>query len=526
MSRSVSIAVTLLAGLILCSAFKGSEFRDLDDWPMYGRNLQHTFSNPDSRVTPNNVALLQLAWVFPTGDAVSASPAVVDGVLYTGSWDGYFYAIDSRSGQLRWKFRLDCQLSVVPIPEICGGPPPGTPDPRRFVTPGGIVTASPAYSDGKLYFAGGKTLYAVKASDGTLLWKRVICGQPEQKDCAADPNDPTQILASPAVFDGKIFVGIDTGGVIFGVPYRGGFAAFDANTGKPIWRFEVDPRLDAKGRVIGVHNRGCGNVWSSPALDPRRRLIFFGTADCEEQPLPPYHGSVLALDTDTGHIRWVFRPRESDPNGCDFDFGASPNLMELADKAYVGIGGKDGTYYVLDRLTGRPSWATRVVYGGGIGGFFGAAAFDGHRLFSATGFGDGNVTTQTGLCDPNYHDPANPNVVDTFIQNPSMHALDAVTGAILWEESDNQSLGATALADRVVFSGFMGTSPSDLPAIKAYDARGHAGRNRLRFVFPTEVNGRPGMVNSAVVPVGRMVFFGSGNFFDGSGSGIHALTLP
>jgi len=524
MRQSVHIAGMLAIGLILCSAVKGNELREFDDWPMYGRNLQHTFTNPDSLITAKNVSRLQPAWVFPTGDAVSASPAVVDGVVYTGSWDGYFYAIDARSGQLRWKFRLDCQMTVVPIPEVCGGPSPG-PDPLRFTTPGGIVTASPALSEGTLYFAGGKTVYALKASDGTLLWKRIICGRPEENDCASDANDPTQVLSSPSVFDGKIFFGADTGGVAFNIPYRGGFVALDTKTGNLIWRFEVDRRLDGKGHVDGVQNRGCGNVWSSPAIDPRLRLVFFGTADCEEQPLPPYHGSVLALDTETGHIRWIFRPRESDPNKCDFDFGASPNLIEVYDKKYVGIGGKDGTYYLLDRLTGQQSWATRVVFGGGVGGFFGGAAFDGHRIFSATGFGDGNVNTQTGLCNPHYSDPANPHIVDSFVQEPSMHALD-VAGSILWEENNNQSFGATTLAGRVVFSGFTGLSETDLPAIKAYDARGRAQGSRLLFVYPTQVSGQPGMVDSAIVPVGRMVFFGSGNFFDGSGSGIHALTLP
>jgi outer membrane protein assembly factor BamB len=524
MRQSVCIRVMLVIGLMLCSAVNSAESRELDDWPMYGRNLEHTFNNPDSLITPKNVSRLQPAWVFPTGDAVTASPAVVDGVVYTGSWDGYFYAIDARSGQLRWKFLLDCQLTVVPIPEVCLGPPPG-PDVGRLTTPGGIVTASPAVSEGKLYFAGGKTVYALKASDGTLLWKRVICGRPEEKDCASDANDPTQVLSSPAVFDGKIFFGADTGGVAFEIPYRGGFVALDAKTGKVVWRFEVDRRLDRNGHIDGVQNRGCGNVWSSPAIDPRLRLVFFGTADCEEQPLPPYHGSVLALDADTGRIRWVFRPRESDPKKCDFDFGASPNLIKVSNKNYVGIGGKDGTYYLLDRLTGQQSWATRVVFGGGIGGFFGAAAFDGRRIFSATGFGDGNVLTQSGQCDPDYSDPHS-EIVDSFIQEPSMHALDATKGTILWEEETNQSLGATTLADRVVFSGFTGLPPSVLPAIKAYDARNHAQGGRLLFTYPTEVDHRPGMVNSAIVPVGGMVFFGSGNFFDGSGSGIHALTLP
>jgi hypothetical protein len=54
----------------------------------------------------------------------------------------------------------------------------------------------------------------------------------------------------------------------------------------------------------------------------------------------------------------------------------------MSDKSSVGIGGKDGTYYLLDRRTGQLRWATRVVFGGGAGGFFGGAAFDGHHIFS------------------------------------------------------------------------------------------------------------------------------------------------
>jgi outer membrane protein assembly factor BamB len=323
-----------------------------------------------------------------------------------------------------------------------------------------------------------------------------------------------------------VFVGISTGGVAFGIPYRGGFVAVDAASGEPVWRFEVDPLLDAAGHPIGAQNRGCGNVWSSPAIDTEQRLVFFGTSDCQEQPLPPYHGSVLALDADTGSPRWVFRPRESDPNRCDFDFGASPNVLSDGWRTYVGIGGKDGTYYLLDSLSGGKVWATRVVFGGDVGGFFGGAAFDGRHVFSATGFGDGNVNTQSGLCDPNYRDPANPNVVDTFVQDPSMHALDIATGEVLWEENSNQSFGATTLADGVVLSGFLGLSVSNLPALKAYAADKAKTGSQLLAVFPSQVNGVPGMVNSAAVPVGRMVFFGSGNFFDGAGSGVHAYKLP
>ena len=139
------------------------------DWPTYGHDAQHSF-NGVTTLNSTSAPTLTRAWFFPTGDAVTANPTVVADSVYVGSWDGYFYAIDARSGQLRWKFRLDCQLTVVPIPEVCRGPSPG-PDASRFTTPGGIVTASPVVSKGKVYFAGGKTVYALKASDGTLLWK-------------------------------------------------------------------------------------------------------------------------------------------------------------------------------------------------------------------------------------------------------------------------------------------------------------------------------------------------------------------
>src|ERR1700749_753450 len=64
------------------------------NWPMYGRNLSHSFSNGASKINPGNVAKLRPLWQFATADAVSASPTVVNSVLYVGSWDGFFYALD------------------------------------------------------------------------------------------------------------------------------------------------------------------------------------------------------------------------------------------------------------------------------------------------------------------------------------------------------------------------------------------------------------------------------------------------
>jgi outer membrane protein assembly factor BamB len=251
----VSLAIVAICSLFGAVSARGETWSD-DNWPLYGRDLSHTFSNSNSKINPRNVSSLVPAWTFPTGDAVTASPAVVDGVVYVGSWDGYFYAIDAATGNQKWKVQLDCQASVVPLPQVCGGPGPGTADPGRFRTPGGIATSSAAVVGDRVFFGGGRTLYSVAAEDGRIVWKRVICGNPEDKDCASDQKDPLQILSSPAVSDGKIFVGVSTGGVEFGIPYRGGFLAFDAQSGEQIWRFEVDPAVDTQAHTIGGQTVG------------------------------------------------------------------------------------------------------------------------------------------------------------------------------------------------------------------------------------------------------------------------------
>ena len=133
MKRQMALAVL---SLITSTAAVRGETWPYEDWPMYGKDLSHTFSNPITQINRGNVGSLMPAWTVPTGDAVSASPAVVDGVVYVGSWDGFFYAIDATTGQLRWKVQLDCQPSVVPVPQVCGGPAPGTATPSRFQTPG------------------------------------------------------------------------------------------------------------------------------------------------------------------------------------------------------------------------------------------------------------------------------------------------------------------------------------------------------------------------------------------------------
>ena len=208
--------LSVFVGIWLCFiVFTGQPHADNyirqndNNWPMYGRNLAHTFSNDKSLINPGNVASLTEKWFFPTGDAVSASPTVVGGVIYVGAWDGYFYAIDANSGTLRWKFQVDCQNIIIPIPPQCLAP--GQSPPARFFTNGGLITSTAAVMHGQVIFAAGKTVYNLNARDGSLRWKHVICGNPEAPHCSTDVNDPTQIFSSPAVSNDLIYLGHTAG---------------------------------------------------------------------------------------------------------------------------------------------------------------------------------------------------------------------------------------------------------------------------------------------------------------------------
>jgi polyvinyl alcohol dehydrogenase (cytochrome) len=467
-----------------------------DDWPMYGSDLHHTFARTDSQITAANAASLQPLWSFPTDDAVSASPTIVGGVVYVGGWDGYFYALDARTGALRWRFAVDCQNTIAPVPPRCLGPDEIPPE--RFDTDGGLITSSAAVVDGVVYFAGGRTVYALDADDGSLLWKRVTCGNPDAADCESDANDPTRVFSSPIVIDNKILLGRSVDGA---VGYRGGIMALRTRDGSTAWSFEVDPITDSHGRVIGGYNRGYGNVWSSAAIDERGRIAVFGVADCQNDANPPYNESVLALSVDSGQVRWDFRPRTSDV--CDFDFGATANVLDIAGERVFGVGGKDGTYYALRSRDGASVWSTNVVFGGNAGGFIGSTAFDGQRIYGATALGD-----FTG-CKPD--DPR-----DQPIQDPSFHAF-GLDGSVAWEGFNAYSFGATTAASGVVFSGFIGLSADDPPALRVYDA----GTGATVAELP-----QPGAVNSSATVTARAVYFGTGNSFDGAGGGVQAYALP
>jgi outer membrane protein assembly factor BamB len=435
-------------------------------WPAYaGGPLRQFVNRKEKKLSPKKVAQLRERWRFRTGAIVTASPSVAavevpdEGrvqVVYFTSWDNNVYAVRLSDGSKLWHFTADVQ--------------PGA----QFPAASSPVVERVGERD--LAIVGlGEVLYALDAVSGEEVWRFTagtgcVDGLGEPPGLCAFDGERNQIESSPIVADGKVFFGMDVNDVPLG---KGGFYAVDADDGRLAWFFDLESAATCTPqageeirRFDGYHSEvelglpagflarpgcdfdrtptGCGNVWSSPAVDGERGLVFFGSSNCDTDddagtsvpppPMPPHDCALTALRFD-GTPAWRWRPREVDND--DLAFGATPNLFTLKlgkrKVDVVGIGGKDGSYYVIDRdgvneLTGQgfdpndalalPYWHENLVPGGIQGGVIGTPAVDekARRVY---------VATAQGQADP----PAPP-------QTPTLHALDLDTGDVVWQTGE------------------------------------------------------------------------------------------
>ncbi len=473
----------------------------IEPWPTLAGGPARTFFNPDETfLTPDTVGDLVEKWRFDTEAVNTASPAVatVDlpgvgekKVVFASSWDGNFYALDFDDGSEIWRFAWEDQ--------------PGASFPGA---------ASPTITDigdrRVALMAAGENLYAIDAATGEEVWR--FSGGTGCRDavtgefpglCGFD-GERNQIESTPLVTGGTAYFGMDINDVATG---KGGFFAVDIADGTMAWYFDTEtgatcrpyPGDDVRAYdgyhstvELGLpadffatrpgcdHDRsvtGCGNVWSSAAHDPVRSLLYFGSSNCDtdDDPttpapgpdMPAFDEALVALHLD-GTPAWRWRPREVDPD--DLAFGGVPNLFSIdvdgTPTDVVGIGNKDGTYYVLDRdgvneATGLawddpaprdlPYWETNVVAGGPAGGIIATASVDqaARRVYFSTAPG---------------FEPDDP-------QRPTVHALDIDTGAVVWQNTETDfsggdaSFGSTSAVPGVVIVGSVIT-----PHLRMYDA--------------------------------------------------------
>jgi polyvinyl alcohol dehydrogenase (cytochrome) len=224
-------------------------------------------------------------------------------------------------------------------------------------------------------------------------------------------------------------------------------------------------------------------------------LLFFGSSACSGSANAlPYEEAIIALRFD-GRPAWHWKPRPVDPD--DLDFGAAPNLFSIRlgrhRRDVLGLGGKDGTYYVLDRTgvnvvtgvrwddadpSGLPYWRRNVVPGGGAGGIIATAAVDAvaRRVYFSTAPGS----------DDDLFDP----------QRPTLHALDADDGAIVWENTTESNADAS-FAPTSAIPGVVFVGKAVGGALRAYDAA--TGAKLGSFPVGATLASAPAIVDGLVI---------------------------
>ena len=447
-SRALIVTLATVAGLItLPPVHETAAARDAPirrcDWPMWGHGPDRTFSYPcKTDLAPDTVGDLEKIWFFRARDTVTATPAVVGRTVFVGDWSGNFYALRAKNGRVKWRFRAETHALVYAGQIVSSA---------AVARVGGVRT---------VFFGAGKHLYALRARDGKLLW-RYNAGL---RGDANNDDDPTEIETSPVVVDGMVIFGTDVHNSDGDARAR--VIALDARTGKRIWSRTTAPTTGADAT-----GPGCGDVWGSVAVDVSGRGVFFGTGNCVSAPegWGQFSEAIVALDLDTGARRWTYQPHE--PNRNDFDFAGAPNLFSIGDRPVVGLGNKDAAYYVVDRESGELVWATQTTEPGlqrpgenfSTGGFIGPAAYADGRIIGGTAVGGspalhamdadtGAIAWQQPAAGPTYAAAAEVNGV-VFLGGTdfTLRALDAETGEVLWQESMTGAVsgGAVIVGDNV-----------------------------------------------------------------------------
>jgi quinohemoprotein ethanol dehydrogenase len=337
---------------------------DAANWLSYGRTYSEQRFSPLKQITDGNIGELSLAWHFDldTHRGQEATPLVVDGVMYfTSAWSKVF-ALDAATGKLLWKY--DPQVPPEWAINACCD----------------VVNRGVALWDGKVF---------VGALDGRLIALDAAIGKPVWETLTIDRNSRYTITGAPRVIKGKVIIG--NGGSEYGV--RGYVSAYDAQTGKMIWRFYTipgDPSKPFESPILAKaaktwtgewwKNGGGGTVWDCMSYDPQLDLLYIGTANGDPwsgELRNPQHqanlfaASIVALKAETGEYVWHYQENPGDE--WDYD---STQQMILADLPIEGKprrvllhAPKNGFFYVLDRATGQllsakpfanVTWATGI----------------------------------------------------------------------------------------------------------------------------------------------------------------------
>jgi alcohol dehydrogenase (cytochrome c) len=366
--RLVRIALLLLSGAVAVAAQQAappplitlqeiSEGLPADGsrWLTFGGNYSNQRHSPLTQITPDNVNRLVPQWTFQTGTLgnFETTSLLRDNVLYVTGPQNVAWALDARTGRQIWRYRRELPPNLT---ACCG-----------------LVNRGFGVLGDKLFMVTlDAHLLALDMKTGAIAWDVTM----------QEYTNGYASTIAPLVVKDKVIVGVAGGE--FGI--RGFIDAYDAQTGKRAWRFYTIPGPGEPG-----HNTWAGDswkiggvgVWVTGAYDPEQNLVFYGTGN----PGPDYHSasregdnlystSLVALDADTGKIRWHYQFTPHDLH--DWDATEVPVLGEITvagqPRKVVMFANRNGFYYTLDRTTGKlivakpfvtTTWAKEVDFATG-----------------------------------------------------------------------------------------------------------------------------------------------------------------
>ena len=313
---------------------------DPESWLMYGRDYRSWRYSQLTQVNTENVKKLVPKWAFQIGtpfDKFECTPLVVDGVMFITTPYSTIYAVDARTGKEIWRYDYELPDDLA----ICCG----------------MVNRGAAILGDKIFWVTlDAHLLALDAKTGTVLWDRVV----------GDLTNAESLTVAPLVVKDKVVVGIS--GAEYGI--RGYIDAYYAETGEQAWRFYTVPSKDEPGGDTWAGDSwmtGGGSAWVTGSYDPELNLVYWGTGN----PAPDWNGAVrrgdnlytdciVALDADTGKLKWYFQATPHDL--WDWDGVSEPVLIDMEiDGAPVKAlmqANRNGYFYVLDRTNGKFLYAS------------------------------------------------------------------------------------------------------------------------------------------------------------------------
>ncbi len=346
-------------------------------WNGWSPSVTNTRFQPAAAagLTADQVPKLTLQWAFGFPDATSAwsQPTIAAGRLFIGGQNGTVYSLDAKSGCIEWTFTAKSGVRTA----LAFGPQDGS-------------------SGFAVYFGDtGANVYAVDAATGREIWSRRM-----------DDHPLARITGSPTLFRGRLYVPVssieETAASQPGYAcctFRGSINALDAKTGAVVWRRFLVPEAQPAGKnAAGVMLWGPAGVgvWAAPTIDAKRGLVYAATGNAYSMPAQDTSDAIVALDLDTGTIKWikqltaldVFGCRAGGPNcgekaGPDFDLGTPAMLVTLpTGRDLIIVGQKSGMAYALDPdKEGATLWQYRAGEGSIWGGIQWGAAVDTERAY-------------------------------------------------------------------------------------------------------------------------------------------------